>query len=50
MGLLLVGKEEMGSKIFAVKKSGKEYEVELLQKNLDIKKGQKVYLNSNETI
>ncbi len=50
MGLLIVGKEEMGSKIFAVKKSGKEYEVELLQKNLDIKKGQKVYLNSNETL
>lgn len=50
MGLLIVGKEEMGSKIMAVKKSGGEYEVELLQKNLDIKKGQKVYLNSNETL
>ncbi len=50
MGLLIVGKEEMGSKIMAVKKSGSEYEVELLQKNLDIKKGQKVYLNSNETL
>jgi putative protease len=50
MGLLFVGKEEMGSKIMAVKKSGKKYEVELLQKNLEIKKGQKVYLNSNETL
>jgi putative protease len=50
MGLLIVGKDEMGSKIMAVKKSGTEYEVELLQKNLDIKKGQKVYLNSNETL
>ena len=50
MGLLIVGKDEMGSKIMAVKKSGNEYEVELLQKNLDIKKGQKVYLNSNETL
>jgi putative protease len=50
MGLLIVGKEEMGSKIFAVKKSGKEYEVEPLQKNLEIQKGQKVYLNSNETL
>ncbi len=50
MGLLIVGKEEMGSKVFAVKKSGKEFEVELLQKNLEIKKGQKVYLNSNETL
>lgn len=50
MGLLIVGKEEMGSKIMAVKTSGNEYEVELLQKNLEIKKGQKVYLNSNETL
>lgn len=50
MGLLIVGKEEMGSKIMAVKRSGNEYEVELLQKTLDVKKGQKVYLNSNETL
>lgn len=50
MGLLIVGKEEMGSKIMAVKKSGTDYEVELLQKNLVLKKGQKVYLNSNETL
>lgn len=50
MGLLIVGKEEAGSKILAVKKSGKEYEVELLQKTLEVKKGQKVYLNSNETL
>ncbi len=50
MGLLIVGSEEVGSKIMAVKKSGREYEVELLQKNLEIKKGQKVYLNSNETL
>lgn len=50
MGLLIVGKNEMGSKIMAVKTSGNDYEVELLQKNLEIKKGQKVYLNSNETL
>ncbi len=50
MGLLIVGKEEMGSKIMAVKKSGMEFEIELLQKSLEIKKGQKVYLNSNETL
>jgi putative protease len=50
MGLLIVGNAEMGSKIMAVKKSGNDFEVELLQKNLDLKKGQKVYLNSNETL
>lgn len=51
MGILLVdGVKESGSKIMAVKKSGGDYEVELLQKNIDLKKGQKVYLNSNETL
>ena len=40
----------MGSKIMAVKKIVGDYEVELLQKNLELKKGQKVYLNSNETL
>jgi putative protease len=48
MGLLLVGKNEQGSKIFSVQKSGQHFEVELLQKNLKLEKGQKVYLNSNE--
>ena len=48
MGLLIVGKEEMGSKIFSVEKVGKNLEVELVTKNLNIKKSDKVYLNSNE--
>ncbi len=48
MGLLFVGKEEQGSKIFAAQKIGQNVEVELLQKNLKLEKGQKVYLNSNE--
>jgi len=48
MGLLLVNKEEIGSKIFAVQKVGKNLEVELVQKNLGLIKGMKVYLNSNE--
>lgn len=48
MGLLLVGKEEQGSKIFAVQKIGKNYEVELVQKNLKLEKGNTVYINSNE--
>lgn len=50
MGLLIAGKEEVGSKIFAVHKSGSNYEVELLQKDLKLEKGQKVYLNSNEAL
>jgi putative protease len=48
MGLLFAGKEEVGSKIFLVEKSGKFYEVELLQKDLKLEKGTKVYLNSND--
>lgn len=48
MGLLFVGKSEQGSKIFAVKKSGKLWEVELLHKNLPLTKGLQVYVNSNE--
>src|SRR5690606_13024186 len=48
MGLLLVGHEEQGSKIFAVQKIGKNFEVELVQKNLKLEKGLTVYLNSNE--
>lgn len=48
MGLLFTNTEEMGSKIFSVEKSGKNFEVELLTKNLKLKKGMKVYLNSNE--
>lgn len=48
MGLLFVGKEELGSKIFVVNKVGKDFEVELLQKDLKLEKGSKVYLNSNE--
>lgn len=48
MGLLFAGTEEQGSKIFTVSKIGKNFEVELLQKNLKLEKGMKVYLNSNE--
>ena len=48
MGLLFAAKEEIGSKIFAATRIGKNYEVELLQKNLPLEKGLKVYLNSNE--
>lgn len=50
MGLLFVGKEELGSKIFTAEKNGKNYEVELLQKTLKLEKGSKVYLNSNEAL
>ena len=48
MGLLLVNKEELGSKIFEVNKVGKSLEIELVQKNLSLVKGMKVYLNSDE--
>ena len=48
MGLLLVNKEEIGSKIFLVQKSANISEIELVQKNLTLTKGMKVYLNSNE--
>ncbi|MFP5384603.1 MAG: DUF3656 domain-containing protein [Bacteriovoracia bacterium] len=50
MGLLFAGKEECGSKIFSVSKTGGHFEVELLQKNLPLEKGMKVYLNSNESL
>jgi U32 family peptidase len=48
MGLLFVDKSEQGSKIFEVQKVGKTLEIELVSKNLTLKKGDKVYLNSNE--
>lgn len=48
MGLLFAGKDEFGSKIFSALKIGKNFEVELLQKDLKLEKGMKVYLNSNE--
>ncbi len=48
MGLLFIGKEEMGSKIFSSLRIGKNFEVELVTKNLKLEKGQKVFLNSNE--
>jgi putative protease len=50
MGLLFVGDEEVGSKIFQIINSNKTTEVELLQKNLSLKKGMKVYLNSDEAL
>lgn len=46
MGLLFVGTEELGSKVFSANKN----EVEILNKSLNIKKGDKVYLNSNESL
>lgn len=49
MGLLFVDQEEVGSKVFEVKKSGEHFEVELLSK-IHLQKGQKVYLNSNEVL
>ncbi len=48
MGLLLVDREESGSKIFAVQRIGKCFEIELVNKSLVLKKGMDVYLNSNE--
>ncbi|WPU67163.1 U32 family peptidase [Peredibacter starrii] len=49
MGLLFAGpKEDQGSKIFTALRIGKNFEVELLQKDLKLEKGMKVYLNSNE--
>ena len=48
MGLLFVGREEFGSKIFASQKNGPNYEVELLHKNLNLTKEMKVYVNSDE--
>jgi putative protease len=48
MGLLFVGKEEFGSKIFTSQKNGAHYEVELLHKNLNLSKEMKVYVNSDE--
>jgi putative protease len=49
MGLLFVdGKEEQGSKIFLAEKVKGYFEVKLLQKNIKLKEGMKVYLNSDE--
>lgn len=50
MGLLLVNlaEQEAGSKIFAVNRIGKSFEIELVNKSIDLKKGLKVFLNSNE--
>ncbi len=50
MGLLFVGKEETGSKIFAVNRVGKHFEIELVNKQFLPTKGQKVFLNSNEVM
>lgn len=50
MGLLFVGKTEEGSKIFLSKKIGKHFELELLKKDLKLKVGMKVYLNSDEAL
>ena len=50
MGLLIVGHDEVGSKIFEAKKLGRDTEVELVQKSIALKKGFKVYLNSDESL
>lgn len=50
MGLLFVGKSELGGKIFASKKIGNNFEVELVKKDLKIEKGMKVFLNSDESL
>ncbi len=49
MGLLFVGDKESGSKIISVTKMGKNFEVSLLQ-GLELKAGERVYLNSNESL
>jgi U32 family peptidase len=48
MGLLFVDQKEQGSKIFVAAKKKDRFEVELVQKDLDLKKGMQVYLNSSE--
>jgi putative protease len=47
-GLLIVGNQEVGSKIFQATKIKSGWEVELVQKNLKVKVHDKVYLNSDE--
>jgi len=51
-GLLIVGEreQEVGSKIFQVTKLINGWEVELVQKNLNLKSKDKVYLNSDEKL
>lgn len=49
MGLYF-SQKDAGSKIFAAHAMGKNYEVELLQKNLQLTKGDKVFLNSDEQL
>ena len=46
MGLLFVGSEEVGSKIFDVTQG----EIELVSKNLALSEGMEVYLNSDEQL
>ena len=50
MGLFFAGDKDKGSKIFTVNKIPHGYEVELLTKDLDLKKGLKVYANSDEQL
>jgi putative protease len=50
MGLLFAGSPDQGSKIFVAQKKGKNFEVELLNKELNLEVGQSVYLNSNEQL
>ncbi len=49
MGLLFVGKKENGSKIFSVKKVNQNFEIQLLNKNLGLSVGDKVFINSYES-
>lgn len=50
MGLVFISDDELGAKIFSVKKTGKNFEVELLGKKLNLKKGMRVFVNSNEPL
>ncbi len=50
MGLLFVGQEDLGAKIFTALKLGTNFEVELLQKDLPVKPGMDVYLNSSDAL
>jgi putative protease len=49
-GLLIAGENEIGSKIFSVKKIPQGYEIELVQKKLPIRVNDTVYLNSDERV
>jgi putative protease len=49
-GLLIVGKQEVGSKIFKAIKLPRGWEVELVQKKIPLKVNDQVFLNSDEKL